>query len=417
MVAHTREGHPITFYHPAVQSTFMFLGEFLCLLPFLLQFWHRHRRGANTSTVPFPDVPVQGRTSRRPLVASGSLHAPLLDSFPAGSEYTHSSSGAAEARDNKLRTASRAVFVLALPTLCDAASTMLMNVGLYYTSASVFQMLRGTVVFFAGAHFAMVQRVHSVRTVFAHGMMRFRSRSIGHHMSHFFRQSKQQRFLCQLPFQLHAVSESKQLLHCAAIFTMLILRRRLHLHHWQGMMLIAVGAFVVGLSSVLHTPARHPPRRHHHHHHDYKDYTDYDYNYEYQDDVDSLPPASLSQRGLLAISDAVSDLLTSGHVTHGHRSSSSDSSNNSNNSNPLLGNLFVMAAQIFTALQFVVEEKSVKQYRMPALLAVGLEGFWGLVLSCAYLPLFLHVKVRIALRTLPAPCSRCRGCANVVPLK
>jgi hypothetical protein len=58
--------------------------------------------------------------------------------------------GADGSRSNKLREANQSVFVLALPTLCDAVSTVLMNIGLYYTSAGVFQMLRGTVVFFAG---------------------------------------------------------------------------------------------------------------------------------------------------------------------------------------------------------------------------------------------------------------------------
>lgn len=51
--------------------------------------------------------------------------------------------------------------------------------------------------------------------------------------------------------------------------------------------------------------------------------------------------------------------------------------------------------QVFAALQYVVEEKYVKHYRMPASLAVGLEGFWGLVLSCILLPLFQNIPVRL----------------------
>ena len=52
--------------------------------------------------------------------------------------------------------------------------------------------------------------------------------------------------------------------------------------------------------------------------------------------------------------------------------------------------------QVFAALQFVVEEKYVKHYRIPASLAVGLEGFWGLNLSCLLLPLFQNLTVRLA---------------------
>ena len=59
--------------------------------------------------------------------------------------------------------------------------------------------------------------------------------------------------------------------------------------------------------------------------------------------------------------------------------------------------------QVFAALQFVVEEKYVKHYRIPALLAVGLEGFWGLIPSCLLLPLFQNLTVRP-----PSP-ARCAG--------
>ena len=219
---------------------------------------------------------------------------------------------------------------------------------------------------------------------------------------------------------------------------MLILRRRLHLHHWQGMMLIAVGAFVVGLSSVLHPDDSDapPPHRQHRHrrpdyhdyegHHDSPDYEHDDYAYEHRYDdyfADSAGDHSASavavsvlgsllngafQRNASSASSswpgapgrslqsaaasATEALAAPFRSSHSRRSGSAGGGR----SNPLLGNLFVMTAQIFSALQFVVEEKYVKHYRMPALLAVGLEGFWGLILSCGYLPLFLHMKVRFA---------------------
>ena len=213
----------------------------------------------------------------------------------------------------------------------------------------------------------------------------------------------------------------------------MILRRRLHLHHWQGLMLIAVGAFVVGLSSVLHNahPGPAPPaRRHHRHRHtpfpEYDDYSDYDPTVS-SDYVRSSAPRALHmaagagvpplqqslQQGRAHVHQAAPDARASSHSASTARSvpskqlppskgrlaggwEPSDTGKYSaavQASNPLLGNLFVLAAQVFSALQFVVEEKYVKQYRMPALLAVGLEGFWGLILSCAYLPLFLHLRV------------------------
>lgn len=42
--------------------------------------------------------------------------------------------------------------------------------------------------------------------------------------------------------------------------------------------------------------------------------------------------------------------------------------------------------QAFTALQFILEEKYVAKYRVPVLLAVGLEGAWGLLLCACVLP-------------------------------
>lgn len=44
-------------------------------------------------------------------------------------------------------------------------------------------------------------------------------------------------------------------------------------------------------------------------------------------------------------------------------------------------------AQAAAATQFIVEEKYLAHYRVPALLAVGLEGFWGLLISLVALPL------------------------------
>ncbi len=40
----------------------------------------------------------------------------------------------------------RRLLAFAVPTLCDATATTLLNVGLFYTYASTYQMLRGTLV-------------------------------------------------------------------------------------------------------------------------------------------------------------------------------------------------------------------------------------------------------------------------------
>lgn len=59
---------------------------------------------------------------------------------------------------------------------------------------------------------------------------------------------------------------------------------------------------------------------------------------------------------------------------------------------PLFGDLLVILAQLAAATQFIVEEKYLAKFRVPALLAVGLEGFWGLVICAVALPLLTTIK-------------------------
>ncbi|EPQ58425.1 hypothetical protein GLOTRDRAFT_110196 [Gloeophyllum trabeum ATCC 11539] len=52
-----------------------------------------------------------------------------------------------------------------------------------------------------------------------------------------------------------------------------------------------------------------------------------------------------------------------------------------------VGVLFILFAQIFTATQFVVEEKILGHYTVPPLLAVGYEGFFGFISILILLPI------------------------------
>jgi len=66
---------------------------------------------------------------------------------------------------------------------------------------------------------------------------------------------------------------------------------------------------------------------------------------------------------------------------------------------PVLGDILVVVAQIAAALQFIIEEKYLAKYRVPALLGVGLEGMWGLLLSAIALPILSVVKASDGLAT------------------
>ena len=212
------------FYHPALQSAAMFLGEATCLVGAAL---HASR----------------GRAAAR---ASG---AP-----PPASRATWAAAAA-----------------FALPAACDAAATTALNVGLAMTSASSFQMLRGTLVAWAG------------------------------------------------------------------LFTQVLLRRRLRPHHWFGVALIVAGAAVVGASAIVYEGG--------------------------------------SEEG-----------AARGAPPSGRRASKND--------NPALGVALIVASQAMTALQFIVEEALLSRHRVPALLAVGLEGVWGLAICGAALPVLSHSFTR-----------------------
>lgn len=107
-------GRPVTFRHPAVQTALMFLGESLCLLPYFFY------------------------ESMRPL--------------------TNVDGDSSTAEISKWNMFRKTALSFVFPALCDAGATTLLNLGLYYTYASVFQMLRGTLVCFAGGLTIVVLR-------------------------------------------------------------------------------------------------------------------------------------------------------------------------------------------------------------------------------------------------------------------
>ncbi|KAI8056204.1 hypothetical protein BDF22DRAFT_329752 [Syncephalis plumigaleata] len=151
-----------------------------------------------------------------------------------------------------------------IPTMCDICGTTLMNVGLIYTTASIYQMLRGAVVIFS------------------------------------------------------------------AILSIMFLRHRIALFQWAGLLSVMAGVSVVGLSGIIGAPSESKPS-----------------------------------------SGAASD--TESEVEEIARAA--------------LGIFMVLFAQMFTAAQFVIEEKILKHYAFDPLMAVGLEGFWGCVTIIASMPL------------------------------
>lgn len=114
------------------------------------------------------------------------------------------------------------------------------------------------------------------------------------------------------------------------IFSYLFLHKRLRTYEWFSLICVVLGVAIVGLSSVLFPQTR---------------------------------------PGATAVTTADADWLS------------------------FVGVLLVLGAQVFTATQFVVEEKILAHYQVTPLKAVGLEGSFGLVSVLGALPL-LHLLFR-----------------------
>lgn len=141
----------------------------------------------------------------------------------------------------------------------------------------------------------------------------------------------------------------------AGLFTILILKRRLYLHHWQGMLLITVGTFIVGVSSLVSSvkcqdghrlPPYIPP---------YSGPPDAppapadcfgaacDSQWLYNDAAGSEPPGSPLASGLIAHLSTWLEPQWNALWAHGDSSSPEKCSIGHE---PLLGNACVMAAQV-----------------------------------------------------------------------
>eukprot|EP00878_Enallax_costatus_P015983 GHUV01016759.1.p1 GENE.GHUV01016759.1~~GHUV01016759.1.p1 ORF type:complete len:582 (+),score=158.63 GHUV01016759.1:1207-2952(+) len=185
----------------------------------------------------------------------------------------------------------------------------------------------------------------------------------------------------------------------AGMFTITILRRQLYIHNWLGMVLITAGAALVGASSVLYQSPNGPS------------------------DANMMAAAGLgvnsytataalgshlhytasysrvASRGMLDIQDLTSPTATAARpaassgagllswLLGGSSSGMLGAGSAEVAAAPLFGDVLVVVAQMFTALQFIMEEKYLVQFKVPALLAVGLEGCWGLLLCAIALPL------------------------------
>jgi drug/metabolite transporter (DMT)-like permease len=131
------------FEQPVIQTLQMFVGESGCWLVVLASsiFARFSRKSSGSATyqpLDTEDRPEQGRAQEdieTPADVTNTPAKPFADTVGVG---------------NRLPLKGWKILLLALPACCDIAGTTLMNVGLLFVAASIYQMTRGALVLFVG---------------------------------------------------------------------------------------------------------------------------------------------------------------------------------------------------------------------------------------------------------------------------
>ncbi|KAF2476984.1 MFS general substrate transporter [Lindgomyces ingoldianus] len=240
-------GYRKHFEQPVVQTLQMFIGEMGCWL--VIGGFNLYQRY------------VSRKAGYEALPTSNGEDAGI--STPAESEESETGEVANPLKpahaydDSRIPLTGWTITLLALPACCDIAGTTLMNVGLLFVAASIYQMTRGALVLFVG------------------------------------------------------------------LFSVWFLRRRLGLYKWFSLFVVVFGVAIVGLAGAIA-----------------KDH--------------KARPSSLEPHASVAPSAAVQTII---------------------------GVLLIAGAQIFTATQFVLEERIMEKYDMEPIKVVGWEGTFGFLVT------------------------------------
>ncbi|KAJ2156803.1 hypothetical protein GGF46_004945 [Coemansia sp. RSA 552] len=240
------------FEQPTIQTLNMFYGEMLCLAC-LYAFSLFGSAARSPSADGYQPITQDGP----PTAASDAVDdVPTTDALPVTASIE------TPGQPTLKPVVGWATLWLWVPATCDLLGTTLMNVGLFFTSASVYQMLRGAVVVFSG------------------------------------------------------------------LFSVLFLGKRLERFQVISLFMVVLGVTIVGMSNVISPP------------------------------ISAFAPETADREALKAT----------------------------------VGVALVLGAQVFTATQFVVEEKILSHYHLTPLRAVGLEGTFGAVTVMAAIPI-LHLAI------------------------
>ncbi|KAK9478722.1 hypothetical protein V1514DRAFT_367496 [Lipomyces japonicus] len=132
------------FEQPVIQTFQMFIGEALCWTIVFGELVYTQYRSPSQPIVA-PSEEDEESVDEADLLVSSDPNMSLLASNPAGTGTT-----VGNLNISKRTLDGNKIFGLSIPALCDICGTTLMNVGLFFTPVSIYQMTRGALVLFVG---------------------------------------------------------------------------------------------------------------------------------------------------------------------------------------------------------------------------------------------------------------------------
>jgi drug/metabolite transporter (DMT)-like permease len=247
------------FEQPVLQTLQMFIGEMGCWL--VIGAYSLYQRYA-TRSAGYETIASTEATAGSDDSDTADIANPLKPAHPD--------------EEGRIPLEGRSIFLLALPACCDIAGTTLMNVGLLFVAASIYQMTRGALVLFVG------------------------------------------------------------------LFSVWFLKRHLGLYKWFSLFVVVFGVAVVGLAGAITRDDKATP------------------NHQALHDTASGSVGAQKEMSQAAMT--------------------------------IIGVMLIAGAQIFTATQFVLEERIMEKYAMEPIKVVGWEGVFGFVVTLIGM-VILHLTI------------------------
>ncbi|KAK4507782.1 hypothetical protein PRZ48_001517 [Zasmidium cellare] len=153
---------PKLFEQPVLQTLQMFVGESGCWLVVFFSFLYKRLRKQRVSLDDTTYQPVASEERREEQdedegVADLSSSQTLID--PTNLSTAKPFADADDTAERQPLTGVK-ILMLASPAICDICGTTLMNVGLFFVAASIYQMTRGALVLFVGLFSVLFLRRH-----------------------------------------------------------------------------------------------------------------------------------------------------------------------------------------------------------------------------------------------------------------